>query len=141
MGQVELKRDHRDGRLKVIEINARFTAANGLLAESEYDLGLFVYNRLVGRPQAPLRGQEYRQGLRLWYPQTDTQAFLELRAKGRLSLLSWITGLAHPQVFPYLRWYDPAPSLVSLTQLAKRVSRRAAKRLAARRPAESRRPN
>lgn len=141
VGQVELKRDHRDGKLKVIEINARFTAANGLLAASGYDLGLFVYNRLVGRPQAPLQGKEYKQGLRLWYPQNDTKAFLELRAKGRLSLVRWISGLLHPQVLPYLRWYDPAPSLIFLVQLAKRVSRRAAKRLAARGLAESRRPH
>jgi D-aspartate ligase len=139
VGQVELKRDHRDGKLKVIEINARFTAANGLLAESGFDLGLFVYNRLVGRPQAPLEGKAFRRGLRLWYPQNDARAFLELRAKGRLGLVPWITGLLHPQVFPYLRWYDPAPSLVLIVQLAKRVWRRGARRLAARRPAESRR--
>ena len=34
VGNVEFKRDERDGRLKVIECNARFTAANGLLVAS-----------------------------------------------------------------------------------------------------------
>ena len=45
VANVEFKRDPRDGRLKVIEVNARFTAANGLVAAAGYDLAQFVYNR------------------------------------------------------------------------------------------------
>ena len=39
VANVEFKRDPRDGRLKLIECNARFTAANGLLTASGIDLG------------------------------------------------------------------------------------------------------
>src|SRR6185437_4458297 len=50
LGNVEFKRDERDGRLKLIECNARFTEANCLVMASSLDLPLLVYNRLVGRP-------------------------------------------------------------------------------------------
>lgn len=112
LANVEFKRDDRDGKLKVIECNARFTAANGLVAESGYDLALFVYNRLTGRPQASLDGRPYTQGLHLWYPMNDLRAFLELRGKGRLSLGSWVRSLLHRQVLVYFRWDDPLPSLM-----------------------------
>ena len=50
LANVEFKRDARDGRLKLIECNHRFTAPTGLLRAAGMDLPLFVYNRLTGRP-------------------------------------------------------------------------------------------
>jgi D-aspartate ligase len=129
LGNVEFKRDERDGKLKVIEVNARFTAANPVIAASGYDLGLFVYNRIVGRPQASLKHRPYRGGMRLWYPENDAKAFLELRGKGKLTLRQWVGSLLHPQVLPYFRWYDPAPSAVSAARLAQRLSTRLARSL------------
>lgn len=123
LGNVEFKRDERDGKLKVIECNARFTAANGLLAASGYDLGLLVYNRLVGRPQPALKSKKYREGMSLWYPARDFAAFLELRAKRRLSLRSWIASVLHPQVFVYFRWDDPLPSIMGFLRLPGRLAK------------------
>jgi D-aspartate ligase len=124
LGNVEFKRDPRDGKLKVMEINARFTAANGLVAASGYDLGLLVYNRLAGRPQAPLDRGGYRTGLRLWYPKNDTKAFLQLHKKGSLTFASWLISILHPQVLPYFRWDDPAPATIgALWFLRHRVKR------------------
>jgi D-aspartate ligase len=116
LGNVEFKRDPRDGALKVIECNARFTAANGLLVAAGYDLGRFVYNRLVGRPQAPLAAAEYERGLRLWYPVEDFKAFVELRRQGQLDFGSWLRGVLHPQVLPYYELSDPMPSAVRLAR-------------------------
>ena len=50
LANVEFKLDPRDGQYKLIECNARFTAANGLVAKSGIDLGRFVYCRAVGLP-------------------------------------------------------------------------------------------
>ena len=47
--------DLKDGELKLIENNARFTAANGLVTASGFDLAKFVYNRLTGRPWKRLK--------------------------------------------------------------------------------------
>lgn len=138
LGNVEFKLDERDGRLKVIECNARFTAANALLAASGYDLATFVYDRVVGRPGPSLQGKPYKQGLRMWYPGRDTMAFFELRRTRGLTLGSWSRSLMHRQVFPYFRWYDPLPTLGSFVGIPRRLAdfleRRAPTRAAHSRP-------
>jgi len=112
LANIEFKRDDRDGKLKLIECNARFTAANCLVEESGFDLALFVYNRLVGRNQPTLKGKRYKEGLRLWYPVEDFQSFKELRRRGELSFIGWLKSIMHPQVLPYFRWYDPMPLII-----------------------------
>lgn len=109
LGNVEFKLDELDGRLKLIECNARFTEANCLVMASGLDLPLLVYNRLVGRTPPPL--ETYRKGVRLWYPLEDYRAFRQLRRQGQLSLWQWLGSLAHRKRLPYLQWSDPLPSL------------------------------
>jgi predicted ATP-grasp superfamily ATP-dependent carboligase len=108
LANAEFKRDERDGQLKLIECNARFTAADCLLTKSGFDLPSFVYNRLAGLPQVPLT--KYKTSLRLWYPTQDFKAFLELRRQKHLSLWGWLRSIAHRQTLPYFRWSDPLPS-------------------------------
>jgi len=128
VANVEFKLDHRDGLLKVIECNARFTAGNPVLAASGYDLALFVYNRLAGVPQPQLKGRTYSEGLHLWFPRQDVHAFLELRAKGRLTLPGWLASLGYPQVLPFFSWDDPVPFLLESARLLGRAGRAGARR-------------
>ena len=133
LANAEFKRDERDGQLKLIECNARFTAANCLVARSGFDLAAFVYNRLVGRPQPPL--ETYAREMRLWDPVRDFQAFLELRRQGRITFRQWIASVLHCQTFPYLDWRDPLPALARALRpagklLTGRVLTRAGKGLA-----------
>ncbi len=130
VANVEFKRDPRDGQLKLIECNARFTAANGLLVASGIDLGSYVYRRLAGLPQPALVDGAYARGLRLWYPLDDFQAFLELRDQGRLDLVSWVRGVAHYQVLPYFSWSDPMPSAVRLRSKLRTLALAGARRTA-----------
>lgn len=120
LANAEFKHDERDGELKLIECNARFTAANCLVAESGMDLAKFVYNRLVGRPfEVP---SEYQTGLHLWDPVLDFRAFLELRRAKQITLGRWISSLRRPKILPYFRWSDPLPSIVcSVERLGKTV--------------------
>lgn len=111
VANAEFMRDERDGRLKLIECNARFTAADCLVAASGIDLGSFVYARLTGRPLPPM--DRYRTGLRLWNPGRDFKAFRELRRNKQLSFAGWLRSIAHwPMVFPYFQWDDPMPTVV-----------------------------
>ena len=129
VANVEFKRDPRDGQLKLIECNARFTAANGLLAASGIDLGAYVYRRLAGLPQtAPVDGA-YRRGLRLWYPLDDYLAFRALRGDGRLDLASWLRDVAHYQVLPYFSWSDPLPSAMRLKPAFRSMAIKGVRRL------------
>ena len=124
MVYVEFKRDARDGRLKLIECNPRFTGANELLARCGIDYSLLVYNRLTGRPLPP--ADSFRQGVRLLRPAQDFLAFLEYRRRGELTTLSWVRTLLRPYCTPFFSWTDPWPSVVQTArqvryQLEKRV--------------------
>jgi D-aspartate ligase len=127
LANVEFKRDPRDGRLKLIECNARFTAANALVAASGYDLAWLIYCRLTGQPEP--RFGRFRRGRRLWYPRQDLKSFLELRRRGELRLPQWLWSLRHRKMLPFFRWDDPLPSIVNETRHAWRTAR---KRLAER---------
>jgi predicted ATP-grasp superfamily ATP-dependent carboligase len=121
LANAEFKRDERDGQLKLIECNARFTAANCLVAASGLDLAKFVYNRLVGRPfQLP---DKYATGLHLWDPVLDVRAFWELRRANLLTFGDWVSSLRRPKVLPYFRWSDPLPSIMcGVVRLANTVT-------------------
>lgn len=112
IANAEFKLDTRDGELKLIECNARFTAADCLLVASGLNLSSFVYNRLAGYPQpAPAN---YRLGMRLWYPMRDFCAYRQLNKMGLLSFYRWVRSILHPQIFPFFRWDDSIPSIMRL---------------------------
>ncbi|HWM54248.1 MAG TPA: hypothetical protein VNO20_02515 [Solirubrobacterales bacterium] len=122
LGNVEFKRDGRDGQLKVIECNARFTASNEVIRRAGIDLPLFAYNRLVGRPTPPV--DSYRDDVRLWEPINDTRAFLVYRRRGELTLPAWLRSIAHRQHFPVARLSDPLPAIVRHAEKLKRARSR-----------------
>jgi D-aspartate ligase len=114
LANIEFKLDQRDGQLKLIECNARFTAADCLLAASGVNLPLFVYRRLLGLPAQP--PVAFRTGMTLWDPVQDFRAYRELSGKGLLTFVQWVRSVARPQVLPYFRWYDPLPGLARLVR-------------------------
>jgi predicted ATP-grasp superfamily ATP-dependent carboligase len=122
LANAEFKRDERDGRLKLIECNARFTASNGLVADSGFDLAALVYNRIVGLAPPPLGS--YKVGLRLWDPVRDFQAYRELSRKGELTFPKWLASVLRPQTFAYFRWSDPLPALARAARPLLRVFRK-----------------
>jgi predicted ATP-grasp superfamily ATP-dependent carboligase len=117
VANVEFKMDERDGKLKLIECNARFTAADCLLAASGLNLPLFVYNRLTDRTPPAL--SSYRVGLRLWKPLGDFLAYRQLNRMGLLTFRAWIRSILHAQIFPVFRWNDPLPAIVSGARLVR----------------------
>jgi D-aspartate ligase len=110
LANVEFKRDDRDGVLKLIECNARFTAATALVAAAGYDLAWFVYSGLVGRPTPPMG--PLKVGKRQLYPIEDFYAYRALRKRGELTFWQWLKSIAHPTTFAIFRWSDPMPFLV-----------------------------
>ena len=123
LGNVEFKRDARDGSWKLIECNARPTGANEQVRVAGLDLALLAYNRVVGRPDPPLDG--YRTGVYLWHPYADTRAMLAYRREGRLTFRSWGRSLMRRQHFAMADARDPWPSLRFGVHKAARMARRA----------------
>ena len=123
LAYVEFKRDSRDGQLKLIECNPRFSAATELLVLSGIDLPLFVYNRLTGGPLPPT--EHYRKGVRLVRPLEDFAAFRQYNRRGELSTANWLGSFLHPWHTAYFRWRDPWPSVAqAVHQLRYQIGKR-----------------
>jgi D-aspartate ligase len=117
---VEFKRDARDGTLKLIECNHRFTAANEIVALAGVDIARVAYGALVGRPMLPPAPP--REGARLlstW----DVAAFLGYRAAGELTTAAWLRSLMRPLHIGMLRWDDPLPFLAAVREDASKLRR------------------
>jgi D-aspartate ligase len=122
LANVEFKLDERDGKYKLIECNARFTAGNCLVAASGVDLAALVYGRIVGRASEPL--VSYKRGLRLWDPVRDFWSFNEQRKSGKLTTMAWLKSILHRQTFAYLDWSDPMPFVARILKpITKRLRR------------------
>jgi predicted ATP-grasp superfamily ATP-dependent carboligase len=116
---VEFKRDPRDEVPRIIECNARVTAANELMRLAGVDLGVISYRDALALPV--VSNGSFKQNVRLWYPIQDTLAFMEARAEGDLTFATWIASLAHRQRFPTLSLSDPVPGLAEAARLPRRV--------------------
>jgi predicted ATP-grasp superfamily ATP-dependent carboligase len=110
LANVEFKRDLRDGRLKVVECNARFTAPQELFVRCGLDTASLVYDDLVGLPLP--ESFEYKQGVRLWYPMRDFMAYRQLSRMNELSFGQWLKSIWHWQALPFFNATDPLPTIV-----------------------------
>lgn len=119
---VEFKQDIRDGALKLIECNHRFTLGQETLRYAGVNLPIVAYNALLNRP-VPVQ-DDYRAGVHLWVPLADTRSFLESRRRGEASFLGWARSLMHRQHFHLFDPTDPGPSIGLLTRRLKQRLRR-----------------
>jgi D-aspartate ligase len=126
LGQIEFKRDFRDGQLKVIECNPRFTTAQELLLRCGIDAAYLIYCRLTGRPVPPTNS--YEENLYLWYPVADFMH--QLRGLNGLSVSDWFHSVLHwNTIFPCFKPEDPWPSFaLTLYALRDRLQVRRASR-------------
>jgi D-aspartate ligase len=105
---VEVKRDERDGKVKLIECNYRFIQATALFQAAGFDIVGFTYNRLAG---LPLPSMEYRHGARGLFLVNDLRAFRGYRQLGELTTGSYLRSLAQPHHAMQMSWDDPAPAI------------------------------
>ncbi|WFL76297.1 hypothetical protein P7228_09830 [Altererythrobacter arenosus] len=120
MGNVEFKRDPRDGKLKVIECNPRLTAAQALAVASGVPTDELIYRSITG--QHVWRATQVAEDVRMLAFIRDAMAFLELRRRGELNLAGWLRSLLEGRKVPNLfRLHDPMPGLVNLMQSLSRA--------------------
>jgi D-aspartate ligase len=103
---VEFRRDPRNGRFVLMEINVRTVSGQELITNSGLDVPLIAYHDAMGRQApapAPVRQVRWlRLGL-------DLRAFRELRRCGALTAIGWLTSILSARSFAYFAWDDPAP--------------------------------
>ena len=124
---VELKRDPRDGSLRLIECNCRFVRPTEQGRVAGVDVAHVAYERALGRPVAPLRRP--RDGVRLWHPHDDLRSYREYRRLGELTFASWARSLVHRQHLAVFSWRDPLPAVVGSWETGARLPRKALRAL------------
>jgi predicted ATP-grasp superfamily ATP-dependent carboligase len=123
--KLDFKRDARDGRLWLLEVNPRFTLWNHPGALAGVDLPLLVYEDLTGGPRRT--AGPARAGVRWMLVRQDLRSALGARAAGEGSLLGWARELATSSVREDLVLTDPMPAIKELAViLARRLLRVAA---------------
>ncbi len=123
LGNIEFKKDPRDGKLKIMEVNARFTAAQELAVKANVPIDLIVYCDLT--EQAIPTTTSYLSDLRYWYPVRDFQSFLQLRRMGQMGFSEWLTSIHFKQnVDPVFDYADLEPSIRAIAALVRKLVRR-----------------
>jgi D-aspartate ligase len=111
---VEFKRDPRDGKLKLLELNPRFHLGIALVCATGVDWPLLAYNRALGRPDPPVRAMTGRSYL--WVVDEDLRALAEYRRAGQLTYRRWLRSLMRRLHFAVFAPDDPMPTLAPLAR-------------------------
>jgi D-aspartate ligase len=107
----EFKRDPRDGRLKLMEVNARHWLHHSLATAAGVNLSWIAYSDALGRP---VKGDRQTDGVRwLDLPRESWDSLFEL-ARREMSIRTCLSGLRNVRVDAVLSFDDPAPALREL---------------------------
>lgn len=109
IGSVEFKRDERDGRLKLIELNPRLWQQNGLAAACGVNFPHLMYQELTGADPAPVTG--FRQHVRWLDLEADIVAARQLVHERRVSPLRVAAQWLGAHTYAKFAWDDPLPAL------------------------------
>jgi D-aspartate ligase len=123
--EVEFKRDARDGRLKLLDINPRVWGWHTLGQRAGVDFSYLLWQMAQGTDVPAVRG---RPGIRWVRALTDVPTVIrEIRA-GRLSMSAYVRSLTGPIEFAMLAPDDLVPSLLEVpAAVALAVARRRGK--------------
>lgn len=121
--KMDFKRDPRDGRWYILEINARYNLWHYLGAANGVNLMAAAYGYLLGHQRRmPPRARTTRRWLSL---ENDWRAFRVLHARGELGWRGWIASILFSRnVYNLFAWEDPGPWLRFWSRrVARRVNR------------------
>ncbi len=128
VSHVEFKRDPRDGRFKLIEINTRHYGTHSLAAACGVDLSATAYADALGRPRTAGR---QREGVRWLHLSTDLVGSVQEMVHGELSPREWLRPLRGVRLDGILVPDDPLPGMADALQLGARGARYVAARVRA----------
>jgi predicted ATP-grasp superfamily ATP-dependent carboligase len=112
MANLNFKRDARDGKLYLLEINPRFSIWTGLDVACGVDFPYYYYRAALGEPfTAPRR---YPAGRRWWDPVADLRSMRVYTRDGTWSWVRWLGTVARPSTNAVFAWDDPGPAWETL---------------------------
>jgi D-aspartate ligase len=92
--EIELKRDTRDGRLLLIEVNPRFSGTGDCAKYTGVETGFLHYLDLIGQTPAPMAATKF--GFRHVMLVNDLTAFPKCLDQGLIGWREWIRSLSGP---------------------------------------------
>lgn len=119
--KLDFKEDPRDGRLYLLEVNARCTLWNYLGAVNGASIPRAAWADLNGEPFAPR--EDYDVAVKWLQFGNDLRSFLHsYRRDGVLSVRQYLASLIGPRIYDIFCWSDPLPALFHLHRyLTRRV--------------------
>ncbi len=112
VGSAEFKYDHRDGILKLIELNPRYWQQNSLPTACGMNFPLTNYLELTGhRPQAI---NDFTEGIKWINRYNDFNSFISYLKTGEITFRSWRRSLRGKKVYSDFAWDDPGPFFYEL---------------------------
>ncbi len=109
--EVEFKHDARDGRTKLLDVNARTWTWNGLGSAAGVDFADVLWRLAMGETVAPLRGRAGAVWINL---SRDLVAAAQEMLRGNLSAGDYVRSLRAPVVLAASAADDPLPGIVDL---------------------------
>ncbi|MDW5562305.1 MAG: hypothetical protein SA339_03690 [Methanomassiliicoccus sp.] len=109
IASVGFKRDERDGRWKLIELNARTWMGHEVSDGAGMPLVYLQYLDLTGQPKPELK--DFRDGVRWWDGLMDVDSFWRLHRRGELTASQWIRSWLGSDICSHYARDDPIPVL------------------------------
>jgi predicted ATP-grasp superfamily ATP-dependent carboligase len=119
--EIEYKRDPRDGKYKLLDVNARAWGFHSLGSGSGVDFPWLLFADQLGLPIEPVRAAPGVGWLRLT---TDIPTALSDLAHGSLTLGDYARSLRAARVEAVFNWKDPLPSVADLLLLPWAIARK-----------------
>lgn len=111
IGSAEFKKDDRDGKYKLIELNPRFWQQNSLASACGMDFSLAFHSDLTGGEVEPIA--DFTEGIKWVNLELDLRSFQEYRLNGALTVRKWRESMVGPKVISDFAADDPWPFLVN----------------------------
>ena len=136
--EVEFKRDRRDGRYKLLDLNPRIWGWNSLSAKAGVDFPYLFWRLSRREPVTEIRGIPNVRWIRMT---TDLPAALGEFSRGNLSLSGYLKSFRPPLEFAVFARDDPMPwllevPLLSVAKWKRRAQLKAVRRTGPIQPAE-----
>jgi D-aspartate ligase len=121
LGGLEFKRDARDGKLKLIELNARYGLWDALGQRCGVDTAYMAYLDAIGEKLPdPARA---RTGVKWISISRDLSALRGYRREGSLGIRDWVQTLAGEKMWAVFAWDDPLPAFTAMLRFSRRFLR------------------
>jgi D-aspartate ligase len=95
--EIEVKRDSRDGRLLLIEVNPRFSGTGDCASYTGVETGFIHYLDLIGQTPSPVVATRY--GFRHMMMCAELAAFPKYLQSGLINWREWIRSLSYPMEY------------------------------------------